>query len=47
VTTLAAWLPRLAALHDLCFSFTQRKLDPMWVLAWVELGPGRAREAAR
>lgn len=23
--------------HDLCFRFTQRSLDPMWVLDWVQL----------
>jgi hexosaminidase len=23
--------------HDLCMKFTQRSLDPMWVLDWVEL----------
>ena len=31
---------RLAEAHDLCLTFTQRTLDPMWVLAWAELAPG-------
>jgi len=25
--------------HDLCFTFTQRTLDPMWALDWVQLAP--------
>jgi hexosaminidase len=43
VTILSGKLPRLAGPHDLCLSFTARKLDPMWVLAWAELAPERAR----
>jgi hexosaminidase len=39
VTVLAGQLPGLAGAHDLCFTFTERKLDPMWVLAWAELAP--------
>jgi hexosaminidase len=38
VTVLSGQLPALAGMHDLCFTFTQRKLDPMWVIAWAELG---------
>ena len=47
VTAIAGKLPRLGGLHDLCLSFTERKLDPMWVLAWAELAPsvGRAESA--
>jgi hexosaminidase len=47
VTVLTGRLPQLAGLHDLCLGFTQRTLDPMWVLAWAELGPAGSREAAR
>jgi hexosaminidase len=25
--------------HQLCFTFTQRTLDPMWALDWVQLAP--------
>jgi len=25
--------------HDLCFRFTQRALDPMWAIDWVQLAP--------
>jgi hexosaminidase len=37
VTVIAGKLPRLAGSHDLCLTFTSKKLDPMWVLAWAEL----------
>jgi hexosaminidase len=33
---------RLAALaghHDLCFTFTQAQLDPMWAIDWVQVSP--------
>ena len=43
VVTLVGKLPRLAGPHDLCLTFTQRTLDPMWVLAWAELAPGVGR----
>jgi hexosaminidase len=39
VTVLAGALPVLAGRHDLCLSFTRRKLDPMWVIGWAEAGP--------
>ena len=39
MSVIAGKLPPLAGPHDLCLSFTARKLDPMWVLAWAELGP--------
>jgi hexosaminidase len=26
-------------LHDLCFRFTQRTLDPLWAIDWVQLAP--------
>jgi hexosaminidase len=38
VTVLPGELPALAGRHDLCFTFTRRKLDPMWVVGWAELG---------
>src|SRR5213082_1889183 len=25
--------------HDLCFRFTQRTLDPLWAIDWVQLSP--------
>jgi hexosaminidase len=38
VTTLpSVTLPALPGKHELCLSFTQRSLDPMWVLDWVQL----------
>jgi hexosaminidase len=30
-------LPRTAGRHDLCLRFTQRTVDPMWALDWVQL----------
>ena len=39
LAVISGKLPRLAGPHDLCLNFTQRKLDPMWVLAWAELAP--------
>ncbi|TLZ32663.1 MAG: carbohydrate-binding protein, partial [Gammaproteobacteria bacterium] len=40
VTTLPAVpLPSAAGPHDLCFRFTQRTLDPLWALDWVQLLP--------
>ncbi|MGN6452092.1 MAG: beta-N-acetylhexosaminidase [Steroidobacteraceae bacterium] len=32
-------LPALHGTHTLCFSFTQRGLDPMWAIDWVQLSP--------
>jgi len=32
-------LPHLAGTHALCLRFTQRKLDPMWALDWIQLAP--------
>ena len=39
VTTLPAieLAPRLGAPQDICFRFTQREVDPMWALHWVEI----------
>jgi hexosaminidase len=33
----AVRLPRTQGRHDLCFRFTQKTLDPMWALDWVQL----------
>jgi hexosaminidase len=33
----AVRLPRATGRHDLCMRFTQRALDPMWALDWVQL----------
>jgi hexosaminidase len=35
----AAALPALQGRHALCFTFTQRTLDPLWALDWVQLSP--------
>jgi hexosaminidase len=32
-------LPHLSGTHALCFRFTQRTLDPMWAIDWVQLAP--------
>jgi hexosaminidase len=40
VTVLpAATLPPLEGTHALCFNFTQRTLDPLWTIDWVQLSP--------
>jgi hexosaminidase len=39
VTVLAGELPALGGRHDLCLTFTERRLGPMWVVGWAELGP--------
>jgi hexosaminidase len=41
-TTLTGALPQLAGAHDLCFTFTAKRLDPMWVIDWVQLIPAGA-----
>jgi hexosaminidase len=40
VTVLpAAAMPPLRGAHTLCFRFTQRTLDPLWAIDWVQLSP--------
>ena len=34
----AVQLPRLSGRHDLCLRFARPRLDPFWVLDWIELG---------
>jgi hexosaminidase len=34
-----AVLPPLKGTHALCFTFTQRTLDPLWAIDWVQLSP--------
>ena len=34
-----AALPTTEGTHTLCFTFTQRTLDPMWAIDWVQLSP--------
>jgi hexosaminidase len=34
-----AALPALSGTHSLCFTFTQRTLDPLWTIDWVQLSP--------
>ncbi len=41
VTKLAAPFPSTSGVHNLCFVFTQKNLDPLWVLNWVQLVPGQ------
>ncbi|MFJ6024610.1 family 20 glycosylhydrolase [Brevundimonas sp. NPDC092305] len=41
VTVLDGVLPKLPGRHDLCLTFTQHGIDPMWGLDWVELSPGK------
>jgi hexosaminidase len=31
--------PRAGAPQDLCFRFTQREVDPMWAIQWIEVAP--------
>jgi hexosaminidase len=39
VTVLPAYrLPQLNGRHDICLRFARPRLDPMWGLAWVEIG---------
>jgi hexosaminidase len=45
VTTLAAALPPRVGAHDLCFTFTSRRLDPMWAVNWVQLIPAEPAPA--
>ena len=33
----AVRLPQTPGRHDLCFRFTQRSLDPLWALDWIQL----------
>ena len=35
----AAALPPQSGSHSLCFRFTQRTLDPLWTIDWVQLSP--------
>jgi hexosaminidase len=39
VTTLQAALTPRAGVHDVCFTFTRAKPDPIWAISWVQLGP--------
>jgi hexosaminidase len=41
-TTLTGALPALSGAHDLCFTFTAKRLDPMWVIDWIQLVPAAA-----
>jgi hexosaminidase len=43
---LTSSIPAESGRHDLCFFFTARKLDPMWVLGFVQLGAPAAGPAA-
>jgi len=39
LTTLSATWPAIAGTHDLCFEFTGRGVDPLWVIDSVQLLP--------
>ena len=43
VTVVRGRLPATAGRHDLCLTFTQRAVDPMWGVDWVRLSPAGAR----
>jgi hexosaminidase len=38
-TTLSVPLPDQGGAHDLCFTFTGRKIDPMWAINWIRFDP--------
>ena len=38
-TRLSAPLPALPGKHDLCFRFTAKTRDPLWVIDWISLEP--------
>ncbi len=42
VTELSTPVSAIAGAHDLCFVFTQKKLDPLWVIDWINLAPKTA-----
>jgi len=42
LTRLSAPLRGLRGRHDLCFRFTGDKIDPLWVINWIELAPARS-----
>jgi len=46
VTTLSAALPTRAGAHDLCFYFTQKTVEPLWAIDWVQLVPAAPVKAA-
>ena len=46
VTTLTAALPPRIGHHDLCFTFTSKRLDPMWAINWVQLLPAEPAASA-
>ena len=35
VTVLTRLLPTMPSRHDLCLTFTERQVDPMWVVGWA------------
>ena len=39
VTVLRGRLPAAGGRHDLCLTFTQHGIDPMWGVDWVRLTP--------
>ncbi len=39
VTVLEAEAPPTSGWSDLCLEFTQRSLDPMWVVGWAQVDP--------
>jgi hexosaminidase len=46
VTALASiTLPARGGQHELCFQFTQARLDPLWVLQAIELVPDESRKS--
>ena len=39
ITTLQAMLTPRTGVHDVCFTFTRARPDPIWAISWVQLGP--------
>jgi len=39
-SALAIAIPPVAGRHDLCLSFTAKRLEPMWAVGWVQLKAG-------
>jgi hexosaminidase len=43
VTVVRGRLPATPGVHDLCLTFTQAGVDPIWGLDWVRLSPAGGR----
>ena len=43
VSVVRGELPAMAGVQDLCLTFTQAEVDPIWGLDWVRLSPVERR----